>query len=41
LRNGNFDTVIGKVAFDDKGNNKLPGFVVYQWKGGKYDYVEP
>jgi branched-chain amino acid transport system substrate-binding protein len=39
MRSGSFDTVIGKLGFDAKGDNKLPGFVVYQWKGGKYDYV--
>lgn len=39
LRAGSFDTVIGKLSFDAKGDNKLPGFMVYQWKGGKYDYV--
>ena len=39
LRGGSFDTVIGKLSFDAKGDNKLPGFMVYQWKGGKYDYV--
>ena len=40
LRNGSFDTVIGKLGFDAKGDNKLPGFMVYQWKGGQYDYVK-
>ena len=39
LRNGSFDTVIGNLSFDAKGDNKLPGFMVYQWQGGKYDYV--
>jgi serine/threonine protein kinase len=39
MRGGSFDTVIGKLTFDAKGDNKLPGFMVYQWKGGKYDYV--
>ncbi|MFO1371369.1 MAG: branched-chain amino acid ABC transporter substrate-binding protein [Candidatus Competibacteraceae bacterium] len=39
LRNGSFDTVIGKLSFDAKGDNKAPGFVVYQWKGGQYDYA--
>ena len=39
MRSGSFDTVIGKLSFDAKGDNKLPGFMVYQWKGGKYDYV--
>jgi branched-chain amino acid transport system substrate-binding protein len=36
---GSFDTVIGKLSFDDKGNDKDPGFVVYQWKNGQYDYA--
>lgn len=40
MRNGSFDTVIGKLSFDAKGDNKLPGFMVYQWKGGQYDYVK-
>ncbi|MDR3221016.1 MAG: branched-chain amino acid ABC transporter substrate-binding protein [Candidatus Accumulibacter sp.] len=39
LREGSFDTVIGKLSFDAKGNNRQPGFVVYQWKDGQYDYV--
>ena len=40
MRGGSFDTVIGTLTFDAKGDNKLPGFMVYQWKGGKYDYVK-
>ncbi len=40
MRGGSFDTVIGKLTFDAKGDNKLPGFMVYQWKGGQYDYVK-
>ncbi|MDR2450977.1 MAG: branched-chain amino acid ABC transporter substrate-binding protein [Candidatus Accumulibacter sp.] len=39
VRNGSFDTVIGRLSFDAKGNNREPGFVVYQWKDGEYDYV--
>ncbi len=39
LRGGSFDTVVGKLSFDAKGDNKLPGFMVYRWTGGKYDYV--
>ncbi|MBI3899890.1 MAG: branched-chain amino acid ABC transporter substrate-binding protein [Gammaproteobacteria bacterium] len=35
-----FDTVLGKIAFDANGDVKAPGFVVYEWKGGKYDYVQ-
>lgn len=40
IRAGSFDTVIGKLTFDAKGDNKLPGFKVYRWQGGKYDYVK-
>jgi len=40
MRGGSFDTVIGNLSFDAKGDNKLPGFMVYQWQGGKYDYVK-
>lgn len=40
LAAGSFDTVIGKLAFDAKGDNKAPGFVVYRWQGGNYDYVK-
>lgn len=34
-----FDTVIGKVAFDPKGDMTRPGFVVYEWKAGRYGYL--
>lgn len=40
LAKGSFDTVIGKLSFDAKGDNKAPGFVVYKWQGGKYDYAK-
>ncbi|MCE7029182.1 branched-chain amino acid ABC transporter substrate-binding protein [Jiella avicenniae] len=40
LDEGTFDTVIGDLSFDDKGDVTLPGYVVYEWKDGKYDYVE-
>lgn len=40
LASGNFETVIGKLSFDAKGDNKAPGFVVYRWQGGKYDYAK-
>ena len=35
-----FDTVLGEVKFDDKGDVTLPGYVFYVWHDGKYDYVE-
>lgn len=38
LNSGNFDTVLGKLSFDDKGDVTLPGYVWYVWKDGKYDY---
>ena len=39
MREGSFDTVIGNLSFDAKGDQKAPGFVVYQWQGGQYDYA--
>lgn len=38
LNKGEFETVLGKLSFDDKGDVSLPGYVWYEWKGGKYDY---
>jgi branched-chain amino acid transport system substrate-binding protein len=40
MRGGNFKTVIGELSFDAKGDQKAPGFVVYRWQGGKYDYAK-
>ncbi len=40
LDDGEFDTVLGKLSFDDKGDVTLPGYVFYEWKDGKYDYLE-
>ena len=37
LANGTFNTVLGKLQFDAKGDLKTPAFVVDQWKGPKYD----
>ena len=39
LRDGTFKTVIGDLSFDAKGDQRAPGFVVYRWHGGKYDYA--
>ena len=39
LDEGTFDTVLGKAEFDEKGDIKLPGYVFYEWKDGKYDYL--
>ncbi|MEC5291312.1 branched-chain amino acid ABC transporter substrate-binding protein [Aurantimonas sp. C2-6-R+9] len=40
LNANDFTTVIGDLKFDDKGDVTLPGYVLYEWKDGKYDYVE-
>ncbi len=32
-----FDTVIGKIRFDEKGDVNAEPYVVYLWKGGKYE----
>ena len=34
-----FDTVLGPIGFDGKGDVTAPGYVLYEWKSGKYDYV--
>jgi len=38
LFTGEFDTVLGKIGFDDKGDVTAPGYVWYEWKDGTYDY---
>ncbi|ERM01885.1 amino acid ABC transporter substrate-binding protein [Brucella intermedia 229E] len=40
---GPFKTVLGDLSYDEKGDPKLPGYVMYKWeKGadGKYTYVQ-
>mgnify|MGYP000628019229 CR=1 FL=1 len=39
LNSGKFQTVLGDLAFDGKGDVTLPGYVFYEWKKGKYDYL--
>ncbi len=36
LRQEQFDTVLGKIGFDDKGDVTAPGYIWYMWKDGKY-----
>ena len=38
LRTMTFDTVLGKIGFDKKGDVTAPGYVFYEWKNGTYDY---
>ena len=40
LNDGTFKTVLGDLSFDDKGDVTLPGYVFYEWKAGKYDYLQ-
>lgn len=35
-----FDTVVGKIRFDAKGDVQGPGYVVYQWNNGNYEYAK-
>jgi branched-chain amino acid transport system substrate-binding protein len=37
LRSVQFDTVLGSIGFDEKGDVKAPGYVWYIWKDGKYN----
>ena len=36
LRQNKFDTVLGKIEFDEKGDINAPGYVWYMWQGGRY-----
>lgn len=40
LKANHFDTVLGKVGFDAKGDMDAPGYVFYAWKDGKYAYAQ-
>jgi branched-chain amino acid transport system substrate-binding protein len=39
LNSTDFDTVIGKFKFDNKGDPNLPPYAVYEWKDGKYAQI--
>ncbi len=38
LNSGSFKTVLGDLKFNDHGDVTLPGYVMYKWHDGKYDY---
>lgn len=40
LAKNSFSTVLGDLKFNEKGDVTLPGYVVYEWKAGKYDYLQ-
>lgn len=40
LNTNKFNTVLGNIGFDDKGDVTAPGYVFYEWSKGSYDYVK-
>lgn len=43
MKAGTFATVLGELSFDEKGDPKLPGYVMYEWKkgpDGNYTYFQ-
>lgn len=40
LNTGEFNTVLGNIGFDDKGDVTAPGYVFYSWSNGNYDYAK-
>ncbi len=40
LKKSEFNTVLGNIGFDAKGDVTAPGYVFYEWKDGTYDYVK-
>lgn len=39
LRTNKFDTALGNIGFDAKGDVTAPGYVMYEWKNGKAVYA--
>ena len=40
LQGHRFDTVLGEIGFDEKGDITTAGFVWYVWKNGEYVLAE-
>jgi branched-chain amino acid transport system substrate-binding protein len=40
LHSHRFDTVLGRIGFDSKGDITTAAWVWYVWKGGKYVPLE-
>jgi branched-chain amino acid transport system substrate-binding protein len=40
LNTTEFDTVLGKIRFDRKGDVTAPGYVFYVWKDGRYHHYQ-
>jgi branched-chain amino acid transport system substrate-binding protein len=41
LNDTEFDTVIGKFKFNEKGDPNLPPYAVYRWSDGTYEQIDP
>ncbi|WP_040617106.1 branched-chain amino acid ABC transporter substrate-binding protein [Roseibium sp. TrichSKD4] len=41
LADGQFETLLGAVSFDEKGDRSQPGYVLHLWSGGRYAPVGP
>ena len=39
LKSARFETLLGEVGFDGKGDITAPGYVLYVWKNGLFDYA--
>jgi branched-chain amino acid transport system substrate-binding protein len=39
LNDIDFDTVIGKFKFNEKGDPNLPPYAVYRWSNGGYEEI--
>lgn len=39
LRAGPVPSIVGDIAFDAKGDNRAPGYVLYRWSGGEAEAV--
>jgi branched-chain amino acid transport system substrate-binding protein len=40
LHGNQFETVLGPISFDDKGDVKGSSYVMYEWENGEYAEVE-
>jgi len=41
LNDTEFETVIGKFKFNEKGDPNLPPYAVYRWSNGTYEQIDP
>ena len=39
MKKGKFNTVLGTLSFDKKGDVTLPGYVFYEWSKGNYNQL--